>query len=404
MTALRTREDTEVKQNPGQARTAGTTTPIRRGSKAKVAVAFLTFMLLGATSATLGAVLPALRVQYGLALGGGSGAVSAYNLGALAAIVVCGAGERVLRPRPTIVALLTMFALGCGGAGSAPQWPLFVGCLALAGCGFGGLVLYLNTAFAKGFGERSVLMLNLLNASFGVGAFLGPVIVGMIAGTNVRLMLLAVGVIAVFCWPVQYCGMLLPSPKIDKERRNPFTVDALSCVAPFALVGFLYAGLETSIGAWESTHLVWIGWPIAAAAELTALYWAGLSLGRFVIPAVVGMTAPWKIVVVALVAATTLLVAAVLPNIAPFAYAAAGFALGPVLPTTLAWMATTVPAAQSANAIVLTACMAANAAYPAVVGTFATANTPTLIPLFLTGAAAACLLAAFLARPPAAVR
>jgi hypothetical protein len=31
--------------------------------------------------------------------------------------------------------------------------------------------------------------------------------------------------------------------------HNPFTVDALSRVAPFALVGLLYAGLETSIGA-----------------------------------------------------------------------------------------------------------------------------------------------------------
>lgn len=389
-----------MKLNPGLARTSEEITPAPPRVNAGITIAFLMFLLLGAASATLGAALPALRVRYGLAPGGGSSAVSAYNLGALAAIVGCGAGSRILHPRPTIVGLLAMFAFGCVGASSAPQWPLFVSCVAFAGCGYGGLVLYLNTAFAQGFRKRSVLMLNLLNANFGVGAVLGPVIVGTIADTEVRLVLLVIGTTALFCWPVRHCETLLSSPSYDisqKEEQNHSTVGTLSCVAPFALVGFLYAGLETSIGAWESTHLVWIGWPLTTAAQLTALYWAGLSLGRFIIPTIIGKTAPGKLVVVAFAAATISLAAAALPTIAPFAYAAAGFVLGPVLPTTLAWMATTMPTAQSANAIVLIACMAANAAHPAIMGVVVTANVPILIPLFLTGSAVACLTAAFFA-------
>jgi len=357
--------------------------------------AFLLFFLLGATTATIGAALPALRELYGLGATGGSGLVTAYNIGALAAIVLCGMLERVVRTRVAITVLWVLFAAGCAAAAFAPQWPAFVACLVVAGFGYGGLVLYLNTAFATGFGRRSVLMLNLLNAVFGAGAITGPLVAGTVAGADVRLVLLGIAVFAVPGWLARGCGGSA-APKTGGERK-PFTASAVRVVLPFALIGFLYSGLETAIGTWESTHLVWTGWSVALAAQLTALFWLGMTLGRSVIPLLTSKVAPMRVVLVGLVVAAAALCSATVPDVAPIGYAIAGIAMAPVLPTMLAWMATIVPSPQSANAIVLTACMAANAVHPAVIAEAADREKPVLIPMVLTGFALACLLAAFAA-------
>lgn len=357
--------------------------------------AFLVFLLLGATTAGIGAAIPSLRGLYELDGTAGSGLVTAYNIGAVAAIVLCGLAERVLRASTAICWLLVLFITGCAAAAFAPTWPMIMTCLALAGFGYGGLVLYLNTAFATGFGRHSVLMLNLLNAVFGAGAITGPLVAGALAGSDVRLMFLGVAVLAVPGWLARGCGdMVVPRPS---EGRNPFTPRALRAVLPFALIGFLYSGLEAATGTWESTHLVWTGWSIALAAQLTALFWLGMTLGRSVIPLLTKRVAPMRVVLAGLVVASMALFASAVPGFAPAGYALAGIAMAPVLPTLLAWMATIVPSPQSANAVVLTACMAANAVHPALIGAAATQDKPVLIPMMLTGFALTCLLATFVA-------
>jgi fucose permease len=356
--------------------------------------AFLLFFLLGATTATLGATLPALRELYGLGTAGGSGLVTAYNVGALTAIVGFGFAERFVRARIAISVLWLLFVAGCAAAAFAPQWPVFVACLVVAGFGYGGLVLYLNTAFATGFGRRNVLMVNLLNAVFGAGAITGPLVAGAV--TDVRVVLLGIAVLAVPCLLARTCG----NPVQPTGEGAPSGPREWKAVLPFALIGFLYSGLETAIGTWESTHLVWTGWSVALAAQLTALFWLGMTLGRSVIPLLTTKVAPIRIVLVGLVVASAALFAATVPAVAPAGYAVAGVAMAPVLPTMLAWMATIVPSAQSANAVVLTACMAANAVHPVVIAAAATRDKPVLIPLVLTGFALACLVAAFAATRP----
>jgi fucose permease len=163
---------------------------------------------------------------------------------------------------------------------------------------------------------------------------------------------------------------------------------------PFALVGFLYSGLETAIGAWESTYLAWSGRRAAAATALTALYWAGLAAGRIFPPMLTARVRPAVIIVSGFAVTACAVALAVIPAASVFSFPVAGFALAPVLPALLAWMATIADSPQSANAIVLTACMAANAGYPAVVGLVADQHSPVRIPLALTGLAMASLLAA----------
>jgi len=54
----------------------------------------------------------------------------------------------------------------------------------LAGLGFGGIGYGLIQLFAVGFGRRSTALLNILNAHFGAGAILGPMLIGAVGSAH----------------------------------------------------------------------------------------------------------------------------------------------------------------------------------------------------------------------------
>ncbi|WP_051386375.1 MFS transporter [Actinokineospora inagensis] len=360
-----------------------------RPTRVRVVAGFLVFVAVGMVSASLGAGLPFLRARYGLGPAGGGSVISAYNLGALAAVLGNAVLGRFVPRGVAAVGPLVAFGVGCAGMVLAPGWAVVLGAAVVGGAGFGGLVVHLNTVFARGFGARGVLMVNLLNAAFGVGAVIGPLLTSAVGGLGVRLPL-ALGVV--------FAVVAVPATRLTApgEPTTHPTRSDLTAALPFAVIGFLYAGLETSVGAWESTHLTWTGTAAGDAARLTALFWTGLAVGRVVIPAALHRLRPSALVCGGLAGATAALATAMNPDLAVVGYALAGFALAPVFPTTLAWMAPHTPRAQLANSVVVMGCMLANAVQPAVVGVLADPDTPSRIPLTLTGFAALGLVAALL--------
>jgi len=349
-------------------------------------------VLLGAATASLGAALPEIRGLYPAAASSGGRLVSLYMLGSLIAIVVGGFGEAKLPPASAITALLGLFAAGCLGIGLAPSWTLLQIAAVAAGAGFGGLALYINTAFVQASGERNLVMLNLLNAAYGAGAVAGPVLVGLAAHLGVRLVFPACGVLAIACLAARDCSRALARRKPASARIWP-GLAVLKILVPFAAIGFLYDGLETGTGAWESTHLVWIGYSVSAAAQITAFLWAGLLVGRLIIPILTTRVSPPAVALGGVLAAAVALGGASLHGLAPYAYALAGFGLAPVFPAMLAWTSRTTASSQFANGVMLSACMVGGVIWPAIIGLVATPNTPATIPLALAGIATLCLLA-----------
>ncbi|MCZ0972508.1 hypothetical protein O1L55_16040 [Streptomyces albulus] len=66
----------------------------------------------------------------------------------------------------------------------APTWGLLCGFALVAGAGYGGLILHLNSYFAHPSRPRPALLLNVLHACFGAGATVGPLLVGQWGGTS----------------------------------------------------------------------------------------------------------------------------------------------------------------------------------------------------------------------------
>jgi MFS transporter, FHS family, glucose/mannose:H+ symporter len=332
-----------------------------------------------------GPAIPELRETFGVGGGGSALVLSAHFGGAMAGIGWWGVGRR-LAARTWLALAVVLLVAGAAGVAFAPAWAVVLVAAFGLGVGFGVVVVEINVLFADGFGERATAMLNLLGASFGAGAILGPLAVAATGGYRVP-----------FC-----AGALLAVVALALTRDLPRTArapapagerPALPVVGGFVAVCALYVGVENAIGGWETTSLRAGGTGAAAAASWTAGYWAAITAGRLLaIPLALRVPAP------ALAAGSLLLAVAGLglahvPALAPAAYTLTGLALGPVFPTALAWLAQAAPGARGSTALVFGAANLGGVVLPVVIGQLVDASSPAVIPTTVLVAALACLVA-----------
>ncbi|MFI6108177.1 hypothetical protein [Streptomyces sp. NPDC051310] len=154
-----------------------------------------------------------------------------------------------------------------------------------------------------------------------------------------------------------------------------------------AAAAFLYAGLEAAIGALEATHLSAAGHTPEDAARLSALFWAGLTAGRLLLPLAAGRVSHVPLVLTALCAGACALAAAAAAELAPASYAVAGICLAAVFPTLLAWAVTVLPGPRRTSGVLLTANLAGSAVLPFVLGRLTAGAVPASIPLALAALA-----------------
>jgi len=123
-----------------------------------------------------GPAIPRLREAYGVGGGGSALVLTAHFAGAMTGIGWWGL-ERRLAARTWLRVATALLVAGATGIAFAPTWPLVLAAAFGLGVGFGVVVVEINVLFAEAFGRRAAAMLNLLGASFGAGAVLGPLAV-----------------------------------------------------------------------------------------------------------------------------------------------------------------------------------------------------------------------------------
>ncbi len=173
-----------------------------------------------------------------------------------------------------------LMVLGLAGFAFSPQWAL-IG-MAAIGTGLGGGLVDtgMNAHAALAFDIRSI---NLLHASFGVGATLGPLVMTVSLTTS-------------GAWRAGYAAMALlqvVAAALIWSRRDRWIAGEEVVVTTssgpmhlrrWLLLGsfFLYTGAEVATGQWSFTLLTESrGMSTAAAGTWVAIYWAGLTAGRF---------------------------------------------------------------------------------------------------------------------------
>jgi FHS family glucose/mannose:H+ symporter-like MFS transporter len=328
------------------------------------------FLALGAITSGLGAALPALRAAYQISQDQVGLAVGVYNAGGLAAMgILCVAPQA--SPR-LAAAFQACAALGAAGMACSSTWSLFLICALIAGMGYGALIVLVNTYVAQRFPDHRVRMLGLVNATYGAGAIIGPVVAGIGPGRDFLAGAIAIALCA---------GASAMAPERGNARESYRAGWHARLAAPLIVVAFLYAGLETGIGSWGSFDLVSLGYPVNAAAQLIGLFWIGLTLSRLCMPAL-GSRAKHSVVLVSCVCAAGALVPlALIGRAAPVVIGLVGLAVGPIWPSLMAFATGRVGVARGIMAGMAMAETVGNIVMPLLIGLCLSSTSAFYLPV-----------------------
>ena len=247
-------------------------------------------------------------------------------------------------PRVMLPCGLFFMTLGALGEGFAPTLPLLALAAVVGGLGIGINTVTNNVAPSALYPERSESVLNMLNALFGTGAFLAPLIAGF---SLVRLggyapayvttaVLLAIPAVLLFV------GLPPGRPDGAEHATHLRALLSIRILWAYAAISFLYLGAEIGFGGWivvivqQMAHV-----SAAAAAPIAAVFWLFLALGGIPTGLLLQRgVAPGRLVAVgAGVAALTAVALALAGTAAALAAALAallGLAFAPIFPLTIA--------------------------------------------------------------------
>jgi fucose permease len=357
---------------------------------------FALFGLLGVVQALYGPLIPALRASFHIGAATAGLILSAFFAGAIGGILLSGfTRDRIALRRRLTVASLGL-CLGCAGLASATFWPAALAATVVIGLGDGVLVVAFNTVFAAAFGTRSPAMVSLLNAAFGFGAILGPLMIGLVFGTNFRVLFLLGALVTLCLVPTVWSAPDEDTRKGEAtgECDVPAPPPPFHLLATFVVLFLLYEGVEANVSGWEATQLTARGFSASAAANATAVFWAALTAGRILLAPMSLRVPPERIVVVALGIVTMLMLLAHLQAFTVVAYALSGLALASVFPLAFVWLGRAFPRNTSAPSLAMMAALLGGVLFPLGVGKWISSSTPEVLPTALSLFAGLCLLTA----------
>lgn len=367
-------------------------------SAAAVAASCGGFVLIGALQALYGPAIPAFRAEFGLSPSAAGLGLSAHFAGGVAGVLIFDRLYGRIGNRRLLGGSYLLMAIGAAGFALAPNWPTGLLAALLAGLGFGGIDYGLNQLFATGFGHRSTAMLNILNAHFGVGAVLGPALIGLVGSEHYPAVFLAFAALSL---PLLLClggvrdktGEPSGDGTSPEARPQVLGRSLITVLAVFVVLYVLHVGVEAGVGGWEPTHLETVGYSAGAAATATSVYWLMMTVGRFLVAPVALRFSARSIITVSCAGMTVCLLLASVPGLAPYAYAGVGLFIAPVFPTALPWLMEAAPGARRAGALVIAASMVGGVAAGPALGKAIEWSGIRAVPLLLSVVSALCLAA-----------
>lgn len=251
----------------------------RRPAVGILAIALASFVVLGLPDGALGVAWPTIRGAFGRSLSDLGIVIAAGSVGYLTASVLYGRLHTRFGTGLLLASGSTFLGLGLIGVALAPIFVLVVAAAAVMGAGGGLVDTGMNAHAALAFDIRSI---NLLHACYGVGATLGPIFLtisltstgswspGYLAMAGIQLVILVAVWLRRSSW--------VSDPDSSTSALAPSPVRGWLLLALF----FLYTGVEVGTGQWSFTLLTeGRGYSTGAAGIWVAVYWGGLTAGRF---------------------------------------------------------------------------------------------------------------------------
>jgi len=259
---------------------------------------YLTFISLGLPDSILGAAWPVVYIDLG---------VSFDSLGIVSMVIVAGTifssliSSRFIKRFGTgIVASVSVLATAIAMIGYSLGSSLFIIAVfaILWGLGGGAIDVAMNNFVSRYY---DALHMSWLHGFWGVGAFIGPLIIGVFINNNenwrggffaVAMILFAISILLFITLPVwknkESGGDREPESEKTEEAFRKIT--DLSAAKPIQIRGvrdsmvaiLVYCALQYTVGLWGSSFLVYAReFTAAQAAAGISLFFIGITAGRF---------------------------------------------------------------------------------------------------------------------------
>lgn len=242
------------------------------------------FVSLGLCMPLLGVLLPYLAGKIGVSLGQISFLFTTGSLGYMAGSA---GGGRLFDKFDghglMIIGLLIMVLVGIL-IPLVPWFYLLLFVVFLFGIGRGVVDIGGNVNLLWIFHSDAGPYMNALHFSFGVGAFLSPILIHQVMIRTDGLLIWPFWVISVLCLPGIIGLKILKSPKnhepIVSLEQKTTTID-FKLITLLIILCFLYASIEVGFSGWiftYSTELEIVS--ETAGSFMTSVFWGALTLGR----------------------------------------------------------------------------------------------------------------------------
>ena len=233
--------------------------------------------------------------------------------------------------------------------------------------------------------------LNGLHFSFGVGAFISPLIVAL-ALTQTGHGVYAYWIISILCLPVALWIFRTPTPEnptTSKVYEKPPRLSplALGCIVLFF---FLYSGSEQSFGGWIHTYGVrQNGMDEVTASYLTSIFWGAITVGRLLAIFLVHRISARRLVTIQMIGGVGTLGSMVLfPNSSLITWvgsATIGLLMSSIFPLTLAYLERYTAGSGRTTSWFFVGASSGSMTLPWIIGQFIEPIGPQFFPAMLTG-------------------
>jgi MFS transporter, FHS family, glucose/mannose:H+ symporter len=339
---------------------------------------FTSFILIAALVAMYGPSFPALQDYFGISEVQAGFSLSAHFIGTLVGTLSVALLNR-FQLRSRLLICSSIFVMGSFVIAFAPTWSIFLAATAVRGFGAGLYFSDINAQFATGFGKRSAAMLGLVNAAYGAGSFIGPMVIGFFAGDFRVPFMLGAGLSLIMV------VLAFLSPNSDAKSKGSARQGSApyGLLALFMLMLFCSGSVENGLGAWMATHLIDKGVSPQRAATYTGMYWAAETVGRVLMTPLALRLTPAQLLLAGFSLEAVLLGLAHLSGFTVSTYILAGFSVAPLFTSGLAWMVRALPGFTLATTFGLAGSLVGAALTSPVLGTLIGRFSPGVLPISL---------------------
>ena len=252
------------------------------------------FVLFGASMTIFGATIPNIIRLYGWSYSTAGVVLAASAIGYFSSTLMTGFLVKRVGARWMVVTTLCIEGISFLFFARFPSIPFNIAHNFLIGFGQGGTEVVSNVAVIRIERDGKSRLMNLLHASFCVGAFLGPIgVAGLLTSVfSWQIIFPAIGIV-ILCIATALTFQKFPSVEEEEMHSSPPSGELsshLPAAAPgkwrlllslyFAVI-LLYVGVELIMSNWSAEFFVTrLGSASSTAAFMVAILWVGLFVGR----------------------------------------------------------------------------------------------------------------------------